>query len=138
MTRLKKPVLFLVVGLGAVGLVVAGFWVVKTLYDQPIDSYAVSYHVEGLTGSEDIQYRTSTTGYPADVTMRTTRPTGPTWSDQDAVIGANDEARLVITGSTSDRIRCTIIRDEGHEFEKTLSVTVTRDGGGTICVARPR
>lgn len=138
MARWQKPVLFLIVSLGAVGLVIAGFWVVKTLYDQPIDSYAVSYHLEGLTGSEDIQYRSSTTGYPADVTMRTARATGPTWSDTEAVIGANDEARLVVSGSTSDQIECTIIRDEGHEFEKTLSVTVTRDGGDTICVARPR
>jgi hypothetical protein len=133
-----KPLLILLVVLGALGLAGAGFWVLKSLYDQPIDSFVVSYSVEGLQGTEKITYLSATNGLPTDVKMRPAQASGSAWSQKDAVVGAKDEARVVISGSTSDEIVCTIIRDEGIEFEKALTVTKTHEGGDTICVAQPR
>lgn len=138
MRRLPKPALISLVVLAVLGLAVAGFWVIKSLFDQPIDAYAVSYRVEGLSGAEEIEYLSSSTGLAKDAKMQHAHATGSGWSEKDAVIGANDEARLVIKGASTDQIACTIIRDEGLDFEKTLSVTVTHDGGDTVCTARPR
>ena len=75
-----KPLLILLVVLGALGLAGAGFWVLKSLYDQPIDSFVVSYSVEGLQGTEKITYLSATNGLPTDVKMRPAQASGSAWS----------------------------------------------------------
>lgn len=137
MSSARKPLIIVTIILAAVGLAFAGFWVLKTLYDQPVDAYSLTYRLEGLSGAEDIEYRSSPSGYAEDVSMQAAHATGASWS-QEAVVGADDEAQVTVVGSASTDTTCSIVRDAGTEFEKKLTVTTERVDGNLVCRARPR
>ncbi len=92
------------------------------------DEHKISYHVDGLNGSEVV-------GYQGATAWELLEPASGAATGH-AILSEQDVASLKITGPDAAAVTCRIVRDEDDPRRKTeLTVTVEESQGSKTCTA---
>lgn len=101
--------------------------------NRTVDSYAVSYTLTGLKGTEEITYGSAPKDNKAGATQHRTATSRPGTATIDVVVGAGQPAFVTVDDADVSGVTCAMINDRDSEIESRMEPKVARTATSLTC-----